>query len=172
MSELEKLNIILEESVNEAFDAMGDEVNKMSLFCTVEYEKIIAAKDKEIEEREIVRKSHIAWINEHERTIVELKAVIEGLEARIDRIKFYVTHEDNCPEIITYAKNGECTCGLEQALSEEQDKHKWECVNSGMYDSEYQCQKCGKRNFWSVDNLVSENPEFGCKALSEEQEKE
>lgn len=41
-------------------------------------------------------------------------------------------------------------------------EHVWECTSSGMYDSLYTCLRCNKNNMWSVDNLNSENPQYGC----------
>lgn len=43
-------------------------------------------------------------------------------------------------------------------------RHDWQCVSSGLYDSEYKCTKCNESKMWSVDNLISELPELGCKS--------
>ncbi len=42
------------------------------------------------------------------------------------------------------------------------NKHKWTCIDSGMYDSLYHCPTCLIKQWWSVDNPETELPEFGC----------
>jgi hypothetical protein len=41
-------------------------------------------------------------------------------------------------------------------------KHNWKLVSGGMYDSLYQCTKCGLKNMESVDNGATDNPIEGC----------
>lgn len=40
--------------------------------------------------------------------------------------------------------------------------HDWVCISSGMYDSLYECKKCGKKHMESVDNIDSDRPVYGC----------
>ena len=49
---------------------------------------------------------------------------------------------------------------LNEALKN--DKHDWENVDAGIYDSVYKCRKCGAEQIWSIDNSETELPEYGC----------
>lgn len=43
------------------------------------------------------------------------------------------------------------------------NKHTWEVVSPGDYDTLYECKKCKKRNMESIDDLLhTQNPEYGC----------
>lgn len=37
-------------------------------------------------------------------------------------------------------------------LLESSDKHKWKCINVGMYDSIYECVVCGAQHMEQADN--------------------
>ena len=43
-----------------------------------------------------------------------------------------------------------------------ENKHDWECIGPGMYDSVYKCKKCGISAATQVDNLNSKLPDNGC----------
>ena len=42
------------------------------------------------------------------------------------------------------------------------NKHKWECISPGEYDTTYRCSKCGALHTDQADDPSSLIPEFGC----------
>ena len=59
------------------------------------------------------------------------------------------------------------TEGITRLRSEEAEmttdnRHKWECVSPGEYDTTYRCSKCGALHTDQADDLSSVIPEFGC----------
>lgn len=42
------------------------------------------------------------------------------------------------------------------------NKHNWECISPGEYDSTYKCKKCGELYTLQSDNIESKLPEDGC----------
>ncbi len=49
-----------------------------------------------------------------------------------------------------------------KALVKPADKHDWEAVSVGEYDTTYQCRRCGKLHMESADNPLTERPNLGC----------
>ena len=47
-----------------------------------------------------------------------------------------------------------------------ENKHDWECIGPGMYDSVYKCKKCGISAATQVDNLNSKLPENNCTQIN------
>ena len=47
------------------------------------------------------------------------------------------------------------------------NRHKWECVSPGEYDTTYRCSKCGALHTDQADDLSSVIPEFGCSATTD-----
>ena len=52
------------------------------------------------------------------------------------------------------------------------NKHNWECISPGDYDTTYRCTKCGIDHTISVDNIASRLPEYGCTTADDYVEEE
>ena len=59
----------------------------------------------------------------------------------------------------------------EISLLKGENKHDWECIGPGMYDSVYKCKKCGISAATQIDNLNSKLPENDCIQINIEETK-
>lgn len=85
---------------------------------------------------------------------------VELLRKQRDAVNELANEEDVLPGAYFDELNG-LLCLLD-AMVDIANEHEWECISPGLYDSTYECQRCGQKHDESIDDLSTMKPTHGC----------